>query len=266
MHRCLCLLLLGLVLACASQQTNWRQLARDELDPQRRHTLVFAARQAEQGLRALETVVLGSRGFLSRQQVAALTAHAEASQAIESFLRSKGVSIDRRSRFGEYIHASATIAQWEELLRASFFPYSDGKSRIHRASSFTVPRELERNVGHVLYATEMTPRNKLKPAKRRPAKRSLRSLTPAAVTPSLLDQIYNITSTACDDRATQAVYAALGQNFSPTDVSAFLARQGFKDEVVVNVQGGHHNGTLCTEDADMCSEGNLDMEYMLSIW
>lgn len=94
----------------------------------------------------------------------------------------------------------------------------------------------------------------------------LRSLTPSVVTPALLNQLYNITSNDCDDAATQAVYAALGQNFSPSDVSEFLVKQGFKDDVVVNVEGGHHNGTLCAEDADMCSEGNLDMEYMLSIW
>ena len=256
----------ALAITAATARESWLPLDRDELDPQRHHTLVFAARHAEQGLRALESVVFESKSFLSRQQVAALTDHAEASRAIEAFLTSKGVSVDRRSRFGEYIHASATIAQWEELLLARFMTYSDGKDRVLRASSYTVPNEIERHLGHILYATEMTPRNKLKPARRRQERRSLRSAMPAIVTPALLNQFYNITSNDCDDGATQAVYAALGQNFSPSDVSEFLARQGFEDDVVVNVEGGHHNGTLCAADADQCSEGNLDMEYMLSIW
>lgn len=260
------LIILALLIGVSLADGAWRELDREELDPQQRHTLVFAARQSERGLRALEEVVLGSRGFLSRRQVAALTDHEAASLAIERYLRTRGVSVDRRSRFGEYIHASATIAQWEDILKARFTPLTDGESRIHRTSSLLVPGEIRPHVSHVLYSTETGPRNRRKAVRSAPVKRSLRSSSLPVVTPALINRLYNITSNVCDDRATQAVYAGLGQNFSPDDVDDFLDQQGFEDVISITVEGGHHNGSLCSSDADLCSEGNLDVEYMLSIW
>ena len=222
MQRYLCLLLLGLALAFASQK-DWRQLSRDELDPQRRHTLVFAARQAEQGLRALESVVLGSNSFLSRQQVAALTDHAEASRAIEAFLTSKGVSVDRRSRFGEYIHASATIAQWEELLRARFLPYAWGREVVVRTCTLIIPAAIRDHVRYVLYSTEFGPFNSLLPFKRVKEGAALRAGAVPEVTAALIARHYNVSHTVAGHDSSQVLHDALSLGeFNLQGVDDFL--------------------------------------------
>ena len=52
---------------------------------------------------------------MTRDEVAELTANPEATNAITSFLKSKNIN-SKSTLKGEYITASATVQQWEELL------------------------------------------------------------------------------------------------------------------------------------------------------
>ena len=200
--------LLGLALASASKQ-DWRELDREELDPQQRHTLVFATRQSERGLRALEEVVLGSRGFLSRRQVAALTDHEAASLAIERYLRTRGVSVDRRSRFGEYIHASATIAQWEDILKARFLPYAWGREVVARSATLIIPAAIRDQVRSVLYSSEFTPVNALVPFKRVREGTGLRAGAATEVNSALIARHYNVSRMVAGHESSQRIFDAL---------------------------------------------------------
>jgi len=81
-------------------------------------------------------------------------------------------------------------------------------------------------------------------------------------TPTLINKVYNIQNNTVTT-ASQSLFEALGQNFSPDDLAAF--EQNFNlPAIPISKVTGTNNGD-CTSNPDSCGEANLDVQYMIAV-
>ena len=95
--------------------------------PSQQHSLVFSVKQRNLDLlpSLIQEVSFGPNGpparpHYSREELAALTANPEASQAIVEFLQKGNIKVVDEGPFGEHIRAVANISTWAKLLHAEF--------------------------------------------------------------------------------------------------------------------------------------------------
>ena len=99
------------------------------------------------------------------------------------------------------------------------------------------------------------------------------------VTPSVLAAFYSIPSSGAETAgafgpdilipptgsasARQAVFETQGEYYSPTDLAQFRSYFGLppSDATPISNIGSHDQAIACDVDADLCDEGNLDMQY-----
>jgi hypothetical protein len=225
---------------------------------------MFAVKQSAEGLETLVKAA-SNRNYLTRKQVAALTSHQDSSQRVEEYLKNNGAVIGKKTLYGEYIEAIAPLSLWEGLLQTQFSAFTTtGDVTIFRTEAYVTPVELQEHLHSILYTTDFPVEGAKSSIVTRSEKPSLRSAK-VSVTPSLISDYYNISSNIGDPRATQAVYESMGQNFSPSDVEAFLDDMGVTGNNVVLTARGHQNSTECAVNANACSEANLDLEYIIAL-
>ena len=98
-------------------------------------------------------------------------------------------------------------------------------------------------------------------------------LEPAATVPLLSGTIntnvlmsaYNVdTYTVQQTGVTNAVFASIGQGFSPTDLTSFQNQFNIPVNAVSSVIGAHNTASVCIQSANNCVEGNLDVQYIMA--
>ena len=202
---------------------------------------------------------------MTRDEVAELTANPEATNAITSFLKSKNIN-SKSTLKGEYITASATVQQWEELLQAEFYSYQheskNVKKAVERANSYVLPKELVDHVDAVFNLVNL-------PAIQRPVPfKSLRDDPNAStdvIVPAKINSYYNVTSNKGNKFVSQSVFESLDQNYSPSDLKQFQDQYDLPETTVETVIGGHDDDAACVSDANNCVEANLDVQYLMGL-
>lgn len=204
--------------------------------------------------------------YLNRDEVAELTANPEYTTKITNFLKAKNINISKITLKGEYIIASATIEQWEQLFETEIFTFEHiskiDTKKIERANKYTLPVELKEYVEAVFNLINI-------PVVQRPVPfKKLRDDPDAStdvIVPSLINDYYNVTSNKGNKYVSQAVFESLGQNYSPSDLKQFQTLYNLPEDTVDDVIGGHNDDAVCVSDANNCVEANLDVQYLMGL-
>eukprot|EP01038_Epipyxis_sp_PR26KG_P006001 gene6001-8263_t len=232
------------------------------------HEVVFAVKQVN--IDELTTLVnevsnpISSKygNHLTSEEVYQLTANIKSINQIKKFFKRNNIVLVEQSLYGDYLTATAPIGKWETVLNAEFYSFeissSHGIQTFHRALHYSLPLELIDHVETVLKTTQFPAPNVFNSAIH------LASANTDPITPSVLNSYYNISGNTRASTATQAVYAPSGQYFGPSDLNTFQSTFGLPVKVVNN-SNGRDNDIACQTNANSCTEGNLDIQYMMGI-
>ena len=203
---------------------------------------------------------------LTQDQVTTMTSNPESRDVVLSYLNSVGSKVKKVTRGGEYIIAEAPLTVWENVFKAEFFtfrqilPNGENLAAV-RANAYSVPSELDAHVESVLNIIEVPI-----PTRFPIIQKSVDlSQTTAYMTPKKIRSSYNIGSTvggSVDSR--QAVFASIGLYFSPNDLKLFQASQGLANQPIARSYGNHVSDSKCIADPNICTEPNLDVQYMMA--
>lgn len=247
-------------------------------DPTAEHEVIFQLKQRnEMILRNLLDEVSAprmKRKYLTREEVASLTANPNGAEAVEEFLKSHGNKISwyDMGPTGEYVRARATIATWNEILQADFREFevlldSDDRlesQKLHRTVSYFLPRYVADHIETVHNTVQILPRRTSYPTPRKATSNAHNGpdYVPYATFPSIINEAYGIPSNSNGSaRSSQGIVSMLDDNFSLKDLQTFSKKLGIPPANVINV-GGHDSDTICNLDPGKCAEPSLDMQYL----
>eukprot|EP01040_Poterioochromonas_malhamensis_P002533 gene2533-2694_t len=234
------------------------------------HEVVFAVKQ--KNLDQLETLLMEVSNpqnskygkYLSRKEIADLTANPVATDALSKFLFENGATITKKTRYGEYITARAKVSTWEKLFDTEFYqfhPENPQAKPVVRALEYSIPAELSEHV-ELVFNTVQLPTFDTTRVKGE-LQGSLRKA--GSVTPALLNEYYHITSNKGNSKASQAVYESLEQYYSPNDLAQFEKTYGIPSQAVAYDIGGYESDSQCVQNSNNCAEANLDVQYLIAV-
>ena len=211
---------------------------------------------------------------MTKEEVAALTSNLEARDAVMSHLTASSASFVTETLHGEYITASAPISVWERMFNTQFFMFHQSQDsrtfrEVVRAESYSIPIGLQPYVDGV-FNTIQIPHHSfgtlrtLSRVKENTGDITLTGSATTFMTPTTLRKFYNVGDAQGSSISTQAVFASKEQHFSPSDLATFQAEFGLPLRKVANVVGNFSSDGVCEEEAEMCEEGNLDIQYIMA--
>ena len=208
----------------------------------------------------------------TRDEVVDFTSNTEGRDAVVSYLHMNGASVVSETLAGEYISAKAPIKVWEKMFNTEFFTFiitrgDDSIETLIRAEHYSIARDLNKHVSSVLNTIEILSQP-LRPISRAPpaSKVGRFSTTEGGwMTPSKLRAYYNMSDAMGSINSTQAIYASVGQYFSPRNLADFQADQGSPVMPAVREYGDHSNDTKCIVSPNSCAEANMDMQYITTM-
>lgn len=267
---------------------------RARADGQAMHEVVIAIRK--NNMDALKNIAIdrstpGTGEFqqwLSASEVDALVMNIDGFQRVSDWLKTnEHISTTWVSRRKDYIKAKAPIAVWESLLDAQFFRFEDlsRSSRssdkkiasqsqiIHRAVEYSIPIELAQDISAVFHTVQVPPVfNKKYRAQDGAFKNTLRvrkadhftTQSAGAVTVSFLNDYYEIASNIGSALQNQSVFETSDEYFSPSDLTDFQETYGTTVQSAYSI-GNHDTDGTCNVGNVDCSEGNLDIQYIMGV-
>ena len=255
-------------------------IRRDRADPNVVHRVIFVIRQRNMDkltriLHDVSDPTSVNYGLhLSREEVLNITSNTFSRDSVITFLSKRSVQVVSETLGGEYIIAEAFISEWEKIFDTEFYKFRQTHDGSHtaeaiRAEKYSIPRVLESHIEGVLNAVDMPliRNGRSTTAKSVPSRgRVSDSLLPTdygVVTPAKLKAYYNASMSSGSNQSTQAIFAAISQNYSPADLLAFQTAHhlDFQDAVSVN---GHASDDVCISTPDNCIESNLDVQWIMA--
>jgi tripeptidyl-peptidase I len=209
---------------------------------------------------------------LKKEEMHDFISNPEACTEVISYLQDSGATAVSESLGCEYITAKAPIAVWEKMFKTDFFVFqqthSNGETHeVVRAEHYSAPNEIHDHIEAVMNTIEMPILTYKRPKKIESdeAFDESRRLTGGVfvdglITPARLRDYYNMSDSHGSSLSTQAVYANAGNYFSPSDLAAF---QRLVSEQPLQPAIGNFNRSL--DPTFDNTEGNLDLQYMMSI-
>jgi hypothetical protein len=250
------------------------------------HELVFAVKQ--RNLEVVESELLrrstpGSpqyQQWLSHDEVGALVSNPGSAQAVATWLTASGARVLWKSKFHEYIKATAPISTWENLLSTSFYGWEDltqpaeGRNLVHRAHDYRLPSAVVDHLTTVFHTVQTPPAWKPHGLMRQSSEeewltrasgvrkpRHQQLLSNGKVTVSFLNGLYKIPSNTGSSAQQQSVFETGGEHYSSQDLQKFQQTFGLPLQAVAKDYG--YDTDSCTK-VD-CFEGNLDVQYMMGV-
>ena len=210
---------------------------------------------------------------MTRQEIADMTSNYEARDVVVSHLIHSGAMIVAETLHGEYVTAKASISVWENMFNTQFFmshQFENNKitKKVTRAESYSIPSSLQRHVAGVFNTIQMPPQSQGFTKMHFRDKEFLEEITltaTAAMVPEKLRKFYNVGDAQGSAFSTQAIYASIEQYFSPSDLATFQTEVGLPLQPIADVIGGHSSDTVCISTPNSCSEGNLDVQYIMAV-
>jgi len=207
------------------------------------------------------------------EELRQLTRNDVAQRVLSEALQRAGAEILRVTKGGEMMRARAPLRVWEELLSAEFHTYTSQRynSSHVAAESYSIPEDLREHISGVLGCTDLPTTSQLRvsssPQVNRAGKLSPDTIRQAYQMPPVADA--HSPEAKNRKKVSQAVYASLGQFWSPADRKQFQKQYDLPKQAVEELDGGSHSSDQeCIEDANSCGEANLDVQYMgaMSPW
>ena len=231
---------------------------------------------------------------MTKEEISIMTSNPEGHDAIITYLHAKGVTDFHETLDGEFITASAPISTWEQTFDTQFFSYHQkqrsGETEMFvRAEKYSVPIELDDHVATVFntiqlpYQLSGDLKNKIIELESETATETEIGLGaegelshnmkaqninpyPSFTTPQKLRAAYNMGDSMGSNRSTQAVYATIGQYFSPADLAAFqIVVARLPNRTVSSVPYGFSSDKVCISNPSDCVEGNLDIQSIMAM-
>ncbi|PRP87758.1 tripeptidyl-peptidase 1-like [Planoprotostelium fungivorum] len=239
----------------------WNRIGR--ASPDLIHSVVFAISNFDNAAATCDSLLRktsepSSRFYGQHKSLAEINEmfiNREAVGRVEAWLNLQGLSFETT---GEYIKVTDSISKLETLLDAQFhaFKRPEAIERLYFKSDFhTIPNEIVNDVQFILNLDlpKIIPRK---------ITRSIASLydDDYEVTPSLINSYYKISNNTVS-MATQAIYEAEGQGFSPEDLSDFQTQFSLP-LIPLSTGTGDNSDHACPDD---CLESNLDVQYLIAV-
>ena len=209
---------------------------------------------------------------MTKEEVTNLTSNPIARDATVSYLTSSGATIVAETLNGEYVTANASIAVWERMLNTHFFTFhqlenNDIIRKVVRAESYSIPIGLQLYVDGTFNTIQMPPQyfgNSSTVILEDIEAEEFTLTATSSMTPATLKKFYNVGDAQGSASSTQAIFAAIEQNFSPADLLSFLRDAGLPPQKIAKVVGGHSSDSVCVSTPDSCAEANLDVQYIMA--
>ena len=203
--------------------------------------------------------------------VSDMTDNSQGRESLLSYLHSTGATVVTETLRGEYITASAPIPVWERMFTCEFFMFHQTQEneimeRFVRTESYSIPVCLDNHVESVFRTVELpcenlsTLRSSLIDPKHE--KFDLQATTDY-ISPSKLRAAYKMGNSTGSNSSTQAIFAAVNQNFSSSDLSKFQTRFGINQQALSTSIGGHDLFSACTNKTG-CTTGNSNTQYIIA--
>mmetsp|Transcript_11069 Transcript_11069/g.16653 ORF Transcript_11069/g.16653 Transcript_11069/m.16653 type:complete len:709 (-) Transcript_11069:403-2529(-) len=255
------------------------------------HEIIISIKQ--KNLTYLETYLkdvsnpdsINFRKWLTKEEIGQLISNPEATQAVTNYLAAEGVEIRWVSTHGEYLRASAPIHAWERILSTIFFRCEDRQfnnniRHYYRAKEINVPISISNHVTAIfntiqippeIYSSSYRSNSPMSKGKIPPFRSNMlvenggMSSSSAAntVTVSFLNKLYSIPSNYGSPKITQSVVETADEYFSPKDLTQFQTKYNLPVQAAISKN--NHNISDCSNVADSCGEGNLDIQYIMGI-
>lgn len=208
----------------------------------------------------------------TREEIEKLTHNKAGHDEIVQFLQSTGIEITKESKYGNLIHAKASIQQWEAVLHTEFFQFKveHSKTPIVRCETYYLPQEISHHVQGVLNTVQFPQRgHKVRHQTRLDGFDSVtftgnNGIYPGYISPAFINKYYNVTFNTVSMDVSQAVYESLGQQTSPSDLTYFQNFFNLPLQAITRDIGGNVNNSACN-NPDNCGEANLDVQYLMGM-
>lgn len=251
-----------------------------------KHRIVLAVKQ--QNIQYLESflysisdpddVSFRSRSWLSRSEVALITANSAGHQRVLKFLERScpEAVVLHQSLHGEYIVVEGPRRLWNEVFRTNLVPVKHPSGKwMHRAEHMTLPSDLSSVVSAVFNLVDLPP--VVVPATQLSGtphihvdKDSSGESDESAAnefettTINLINQYYHIPSNDGHGLGSQAIFASLEQAYSAADIRLFQEKYGLKKQnIAENIGQLPGSQDFCKFLPLQCCEASLDVEYMM---
>ena len=180
------------------------------------------------------------------------------------FLSFKGIVVTRKSSFGEYIEAVASIETWEVVLQTEFYMWKSNAIHhppIHRAEFIKLPTKLQSHISHVFNAIDFP---HLQISHKPKSSKLAQSTTTSPVTLAVLNQRFRMSTNLADGNSgnVQQVLSLGTNSFSSRDISSFFKANNISTQAVIDPNKRDNNGTCLLDD---CGEGDFSLEYIMAI-
>jgi subtilase family serine protease len=207
---------------------------------------------------------------------------------VERILNQLGISSTQRTIYNDYILASASLPFWNQIfdweLKLHCFEAEKKICLPHLPTKeeLMIPAIFQNYVDGILgiyshYLAEVSPKqlfpkpplgsffNISDPIFNLNTNSSSLASFPGIVSPTFLNNYYQITNNTGSMTVSQTVYGSLDQYVSPRDLQLFQQLFGLPLEPLTNNIGDHVENGPCYEDIHHCVEANLDIQYIMSI-
>jgi subtilase family serine protease len=243
------------------------------------HDLIFTVQQKnlDELERALYDVSEPSSPNYGRhwsgEQIRALTENPKARNAIVSYLHANGANVISESLGGDFITANATLSVWSKMLNTEFFMFHQRQHNgdIHqyaRAHEYSVPKELDDHIHHVLNVIELPVISVTAPTRlpENAAEERNSKFEESEVKlngwllPANLREFYNLENSYGSSQSTQSACGFNQDYFSPNSLSAFQTLTN-QPQQPANLIGG-----FVSEQPGLdYAESNLDIEFIMGM-
>jgi len=168
---------------------------------------------------------------------------------------------------GGYVRVKTDIKTAEKILKTKYHKFKSTNSGrvVNRALEYEIPVELSKWIDYV-HPTVQFPSTKDAPTFVSSRELSTRGFDNAnSMNPGVLNTHYNISSNEVQNpRATQSIFSAYFQSFSPTDLKTFQKYFRLPKHPLKNVVGTNMPKN-CKLSPTLCFEGSLDVQYLTSM-
>lgn len=208
---------------------------------------------------------------LSHEEVTSITTNIDSVHHVVTFFKRHGFKFVEKSIGHEFIVFEGKISHWESIFNTEFFHFQSGvvsSVKINRAKEYNLPNEIRNHVHAIFNIVDFPDAEYMKSslhASLQTDKISSSSIKSGYVTPQLINTLYDVRNNTGSKRTSQGVYEAIGQSYSPSDLTYF---QNFfnlpLEEVAVDING-HKSDLDCRRNPNNCVEANLDVQYLMAI-
>lgn len=198
--------------------------------------------------------------YLSHEELTALVAKPESTDAVLTWLNAGGVKPDmiKVGSTGEFIEVDAPASVLNNLFHTTFYVFKHGDYLIARAVDATIPDSVREHLDFVLNLDDFPKPAAMEAAyKVHKAPSTDATETDELVTPTSLASYYNIQKPWASDntKSSMAVFETQDQYYAPSDLKTFQQKYNIPVKAVVNVTGGN-------QAFEPGLEAQLDVQYI----